>query len=63
MKKLTALILSLTFVLALVGCSNVEDNKNKLIYGSTYDPNADNREYAVNGEGECLDLSDIEPTE
>ena len=27
---------------------------DKLIYGSTYDPNADNSEYAVSGEGEPL---------
>ena len=31
---------------------------NKLIYGSTHDPNADNSEYAISGEGEPL-----EPTE
>ena len=33
-------------------------DKDKLIYGATHDPNADNSEYAISGEGEPL-----EPTE
>ena len=31
---------------------------NKLIYGVTHDPNADNSEYAISGEGEPLELTE-----
>lgn len=35
---------------------SIED-RNKLIYGSTHDPNADNSEYVVNNEGEGLSVN------
>ena len=35
-----------------------ETLKNKLIYGATHDPNADNSEHAIDGPGKPL-----EPTE
>ena len=36
------------------------ENKDKLIYGDTHDPNADNSEYAVNGDGRPLDTTELD---
>lgn len=38
------------------------ENKDKLIYGDTHGPNADNSEYAVNGDGLSLDTAEFDIT-
>ena len=59
-----AIILSLTFVLALAGCNNQRqapsEDKDKLIYGSTHNPDASNSEHTVSGEGMPLDTTTLD---
>ncbi len=55
MKKVLILILTVTIVFGLIGCTPndktiSDDDKNKLIYGPNYDPNADNGEYVITDE-------------